>query len=351
MRSLCLAILTLCAASAAAQPTLQRDRAPQVPSSIRGFLDQLYSPDAKLRADAACEIGRRRHDAASAMPILLTMLHDDVVVQGIDCDMREWLRNNRALTPDMLKWSETSPAKEAAETLGEIGDAAVPGLLRALGNNDWRIRKFAAFGLGEAEPQLDRVKVVAALADRLTDSHPEVRDRSAWALGEIEDAGAVPALVRALRGDADRRVRLTSAWALGEIEDRSAVNGLVPALKDPDVELRKKVAWALGEIEDASAVAGLVQVLRNDADTTVRREAVWALGEIEDASAVSGLVAALRDPDVEIRKKVAWALGEIEDSSAVPGLVQALGDDADIGVRREAAWALGEIEVLARSTR
>ncbi len=192
---------------------MTRDRAPQVPESIRRYVDQLYSPDPKQRADAACEIGRRHYEAAAAIPVLLTMLHDDVVVSAIECDMRDSLRRNRPLTPEALKWSETSPAKEAADTLGEIGDAAVPGLLQALTNSDWRVRKFAAYGLGEAEPQVDRAKAVAALANRLTDSHPEVRDRSAWALGKLKMRPPSPALLRALRADTDRRVRLTSAWA------------------------------------------------------------------------------------------------------------------------------------------
>ena len=42
------------------------------------------------------------------------------------------------------KWMETSPAKEAAEALGDIGNAAVPGLLQSLAHSDWKTRKFAA---------------------------------------------------------------------------------------------------------------------------------------------------------------------------------------------------------------
>ena len=176
------------------------------------------------------------------------MLSDDVVVEALECHMSPWLRQQLRIGSDARNWSRSSPAKEAADTLGHIGDAAVPGLLTVLRHADWRTRKFAAYGLGEAEPSLDREKVIAALADRLTDDHADVRERSAWALGEIEDAAAVPAVLRALHSDRDRRVRVTAAWALGEIEDASAVNGLVSVLADPDVELRQKAVWALGEI-------------------------------------------------------------------------------------------------------
>jgi HEAT repeat protein len=337
----CFVATLVIAAAAAAQPTLPRDRMPAVPQSLRAFVDRLYSASPADRADAACEIGRRHRDAAATVPILLTMLHDDVVVPGIECNMRDWQRV--AVTPETRKWMATSPAKEAADTLGEIGDAAVPGLIRQLGHGDWRVRKFAAYGLGEAEPRMERTQAVTALGERLADANAEVRDQSAWALGEIEDAAAIPALGGALRQDSDPRVRRRAAWAMGEIEHASAVEALVSVMTDPDLELRKQAVWALGEIESGLAVDGLVQALA-DAEVSIRKQAAWALGEIEDAAAVPALVALLaRDADVTVRSQAAWALGEIESRAAVDGLIQAL-KDSDYRVRKQAAWALGEIE-------
>ncbi len=343
VRNVAIIGILMTSAVAAAQPTQPRDRVPAMPQSLRGFVDQLYSPDPVQRAEAACQLGRRHNDAAATIPVLLTMLHDDVLVRRIDCNMSDWMRRQANLSPETLKWMETSPAQEAAETLGEIGDAAVPGLIRGLQHADWRVRKFAAVGLGEAEPQLDRADAVAALADRLNDSNANVRDQSAWALGEIEDAAAVPALAEALQKDGERSVRLRAAWALGEIEHDSAVTALVATLKDPDLALKKQAVWALGEIESRLAVDGLVALL-TDADVTVRKQAAWALGEIEDAAAVSGLTAALgQDSEVSVRREAAWALGEIESRSAVEALIGAL-KDSSFEVRKTAAWALGEIE-------
>jgi len=341
MRLLCLAALTFCATSAAAQPTLAPDRAPAVPSEVRPFVERLYSAEANVRAEAACQLRKQHRDATAAIPILLSMLSDDVMVPAIECHMTQWLRRQLPISADARKWSETSPAKEAAETLGDIGDAAVPGLLEALRHADWRTRKFAAYGLGEAEPHFEQSKVIAALSDRLSDEHAEVRDRSAWALGEIEEPAAVPALIRALQRDGDRQVRATAAWALGEIEDPSAVQGLVSVLNDSDLEIRRKAAWALGEIEDTSAIAGLVSALK-DADVSVRKEAARALGEIEGTAAVPALVDALKDSDWHVRKMAAWALGEIEDASALNAL-QAARYDANVEVRRAVMDAIREL--------
>jgi HEAT repeat protein len=345
-RTVALLGILMTAAGAAAQPAMPRASAPAVPQPLRGFVDRLYSTDPVERAEAACQIGRRHRDAAPAIPILLTMLHDDAAVSRIECNMSDWMRRQANLSPDQLRWMETSPAKEAAETLGEIGDAAIPGLIRELQHADWKVRKFAAYGLGEAEPELERAQAVAALTERLVDSSADVREQSAWALGEIEDAAAVAALSEALQRDADRRVRLRAAWALGEIEHESAVPALVATLKDSDVSLRKEAAWALGEIESGLAVEGLVNALA-DADVIIRRQAAWALGEIEDAAAVGGLAAALAgDAEVAVRREAAWALGEIESRGAVQPLIQALKDPS-FEVRKTAAWALGEIEDVA----
>ncbi len=324
-----------------AQPTMPRNQVPADIGALRSLVDRLYSADAKERAEAACQIGRRREAAAAAIPVLLSMLSDDVTVPALECEMSPWLRRTLATSPDAVKWNATSPAKEAAEALGDIGNAAVPGLLQALAHSDWKTRKFAALGLGEVDHIEQLTTVVAALAVRLTDAHLEVRDQSAWALGEIEDATAVESLLNALH-DPEARVRTRVAWALGEIEDPSAVKGLVAALNDGDAAVREKAVWALGEIESPTAVEGLLPLL-SDADAKVRRQVAWALGEIESPFAVAGLVTALSDNDATVRRQVAWALGEIEDLQAVTALVGAL-KDADWQVRKTAAWALGEIE-------
>jgi HEAT repeat protein len=335
------ALLVLCGVSGIAQPTLPRSQAPEVSGSIRALVDQLYSADPKTRAEAACQLGRRHAEAASAIPILLSMLSDDVTVSALECELSSWLRRNVPVSPESRKWMETSPAQEAAEALGNIGNLAVPGLLQALTNADWKVRKFASIGLGEVNQIVELAKVIDALAERLSDSHVDVRDRSAWALGEIEDETAVEPLLKSLN-DSDSRVRARVVWALGEIEHPSAVNGLVTVLNDAEAAVREKAVWALGEIESELAVEGLLPLL-TDTDPKVRRHVAWALGEIESPAAVTALVQALADSDAEVRNQSAWALGEIEHPTAVEGLTGALRD-SDWRVRKMAAWALGEIE-------
>ena len=268
------------AGPAVAQPTLAKSQAGKMPDAIRPFVDQLYSADPRQRAEGACQLGERPEAAIVAIPILVSMLGDDVAVPAIECDMSPWLRRELTRSADARRWAETSPAKEAAEALGEIGDPAVPGLLQALRHADWKTRKFAAHAFGETDRITEVGTAVSALVATLRDGHAEVRDRAAWALGELEDPSAIPGLLTALK-DTDTELRSKAAWALGEIEDARAVQGLVQALKDSHWEVRKMAAWALGEIEDISAIEPL-QAARYDANVEVREAVVHALRELRD---------------------------------------------------------------------
>jgi HEAT repeat protein len=231
---------------------------------------------------------------------------------------------------ERLKDKNSDVRRNVAWALGEIGDArAVDALIKALKDEDSDVRKSVAWALGEIgwKPGNDEERVlyyiangdwdecvkmgsfaVEFLIERLKDKNSDVRRNVAWALGEIGDARAVDALIKALK---DRVIRIRVAEALGKIGDSRAVDALIEALRDWDEDVRKSVVWALGEIGDARAVDALIEALR-DWDEDVRKSVVWALGEIGDARAVDALIKALKDRVIRIR--VAEALGKIGDS-------------------------------------
>ena len=248
MRLLCLAVLTLCAATAEAQPTLARDRAPAVPNGIQDLRGSAVLNDPRARAEAACQLRKEHRDATAAIPILL-----------IDALGRRG-RGGARVSHEPLAAPATAHRSRRPELVAKL---AGQGSRR----HAWPHRRRRRAGLvdrvaacrlahaqvrgvrsGRGRAVLDREKVIAALADRLTDDHADVRERSAWALGEIEDAAAVPAVLRALHSDRgsprarDRRV--------GAGRNRGCVRGQWPGVRcspDPDVELRQKAVcgrWA-----------------------------------------------------------------------------------------------------------
>jgi HEAT repeat protein len=272
-----------CAAAAAAALGAIGDA-----TAVPGLLAALDDADAEVRraaVEALGEIG----DAA-AVPGLLAALGDaDEVREGLR--LRRWGRSAMR-QPCRAAGSAARCVVVGAcgngGALGEIGDqAAVPGLLRALGDAEWEVRWAAAKALGWIG---DAVAVPGLLA-ALRDANAYVRQAAAKALGQIGDAAAVPGLLAALR-DADAGVRQAAAAALGEI-GAPAVPGLLAALGDADADVRRAAAKALRNLLPTSpphdrvqrhawqkALAAMQRVARQQGDTdlltaVLERQAAW----------------------------------------------------------------------------
>lgn len=212
----------------------------------------------------------------------------------------------------------------------------VAALLRTLGDPVDRVRRDAAYALGN----LEAPTAVAGLARTVGgDRDAAVREMAAWALGQIESRAATAALGSAARGDSAEEVRATAVWALAQIEDPEAVPVLAAVLGDPAAAVRGRAAWALGAIGARPAPDALIGAL-GDSSPAVRLRAAWALGQIEDPAAVRGLVAALDDSDPDVRRAVFWAAARMPGDEAEPALLAAL-EHEDPEIRAMAARALG----------
>lgn len=165
------------------------------------------------------------------------------------------------------QWGE-----EAAGAPGVMKDPrTVEGLIIALKDKDWFVRRKAAEALKEKKDP----RVVEPLIAALKDKYWMVQKEAVEALGEIKDPRAVEPLIIALK-DENKDVRESAAWALGKIGAKRAVPALIEALKDEDERVRGRSADALGEIGDKRAVPALTKALQ-DENEDVRRNAETAL--------------------------------------------------------------------------
>lgn len=209
--------------------------------------------------------------------------------------------------------------KEAAEALGEIGDArAVKSLIRLLGDKDHIIyQRFDD----------DSVEISGSVQFAVAD-----------ALGKIGDKMAVPALIQALRSR-DFIATWSAVRALGNIGDVSAVDYLTEHLSSDEA------LEALTKIKDPKVVEVLIQKLKGGhGSANVQIAAARILGRIRDSKAVEPLIKALSDEYWEVRREAAWALGMIGDARAVEPLLRVRSDDEDGQVRSVAADALTQLE-------
>ncbi|NIN70594.1 MAG: hypothetical protein GTO46_01400 [Gemmatimonadetes bacterium] len=210
-----------------------------------------------------------------------------------------------------------------------------------LEDDDFRVRRYAAWALGELESDRGVMPLIQSLDDRDSD----VRLVAAWALGEIKDDMAVYPLIELLEDD-DPLVREMAVLALGEIEHHAAVQPLTEALRREE-RLREPVIWALGEIDTRDANRARNAAFADWGRGSWGNDEVWTgrLGSSEAralANDLDALTAALRDDDPRMRRSAAEWLGLRGDERAVDPLLDALRDP-EPAVRAMAIWALDEI--------
>ena len=245
--------------------------------------------------------------------------------------------------------------RDAAQALGEIGDAAaMEPLIGALKDPKRDVRDAAVVAIGELGGDPRAVEVVAG---NLQSGKSIERDEAASALGKMRHEAGMEYLLPALK-DQDFFVRRSAAVSLGQIGHPGAVEALSQTLKDEDKDVREAAASALGDIGTAAAVAPLVQSL-GDESAMVRYRAVESLGRIGGSGAVDALVGALKDrgwinppagkgnqpnEKVWVRQKAIEALAEIGDARSAAPIAEALNDKQE-RVRQAAQTALQRLGV------
>lgn len=241
-------------------------------------------------------------------------------------------------------------------TVGLAGCAGPPSVLpgpererKALSHDE--VEAVATLLRLEDHRQFDPV-AFEALADHAS---PEVRRRTAAAVGRIGDPAASPLLVRMLSRDPAPAVRADAAFGIGLLGDTSAVamDALRAAAPRDWVPVRAEettvvveVVAALGRLGTARARSEMVDVLRRvhpAADVHSRRIAGEALLGIWRVPAGAGrflsTVRFLDHSDPEIRWRAALAVVRLGEPEGAARLLPLLGDK-DHRVRALAARGL-----------
>jgi HEAT repeat protein len=153
----------------------------------------------------------------------------------------------------------------------------------------------------------------------LDDSDPEVR---ATALGALVRMGRVtPADAKVALEDPDPLVR-RRACELGAALPAAEFQGL---LADPDDLVVEAACYALGEVRDLPAVPALVRIATAHTDALCRESAVAALGAIGSPEGLPAILAAL-DDKAQIRRRAVIALAAIDSPDSEAALRRCLKD-------------------------
>ncbi len=140
------------------------------------------------------------------------------------------------------------------------------------------------------------------------ESDSKVRRLAAFGLGDAGDEKALAALIPAL-SDKDRSVRFQAIHGLAKIGGEEAAEALATALSDHDPAVRLQTVLALQRIGDVGTVGALTKVLGDDKDPVVRRVTVRTLERMGGDEAWWALFDATSDPNPTVRKAAATAIG------------------------------------------
>jgi HEAT repeat protein len=135
-----------------------------------------------------------------------------------------------------------------------------------------------------------------------------VRNNAIYYLGENKEKLAVPMLIELLNNDQPKEIRLNAIEALGKIEEAISVEALVALLNEEDKEIKMAAVEALGKIKDPKAVKPLINVLNNK---DIKITALWAIGNIGDKSAIPHLTKLFDDQDEYVRYNASQSLKKI----------------------------------------
>eukprot|EP00249_Psilotum_nudum_P013840 c24542_g1_i1 orf=354-1322(-) len=196
----------------------------------------------------------------------------------------------------------------------------------------------AAFALG----QMRDTQAIPALKTVLEDTksfHPIVRHEAAEALGAIGLPDCVSILMASLESDPAQEVRETCDLALQRIQEGQAILDDLQD-KSPFLSVDPAVAASLN-----ISIANLREVLLDEAQSMYNRyAALFALRNQGAEEATGAIIAALRAGSALLRHEVAYVLGQLQDKVAKDALAETLKDlNEHPMVRHEAAEALGSI--------
>lgn len=118
---------------------------------------------------------------------------------------------------------------------------------------------------GQPDKQVDDAVYEILSKALLEDPDEVVRETSAWALGQIVDQRGIRPLLTVMQNEQEtEKIRGLAAEGLGIIGGREAVQPLLAILQVHSATIRYDAAFALGDLGDLRAVPALLRLVASD---------------------------------------------------------------------------------------
>ena len=196
----------------------------------------------------------------------------------------------------------------------------------------------------ESEPESPE-KITQRLASLLHDPQPDVRRTASLSLGKIADPSSISYLVESL-SDPDEEVRQWSAWALGNMGDDLTEQSVVPLIRllaDPSDAVKQAAVLALSHTTLSKELIPVLLEAYSISTHSTRQALVLALSHFSIPASYELFLEASQSSDPFLRQAALAGLGELGDSRSLPVFRTRLLQDINVGVRAEAAYRLGKL--------
>ncbi len=319
---------------------------PALLQTIRAVAPADQGPPQLEAVTAIAKIGG--DDGARALTQITTAASPTAPTAVADAALLEaWRLGSRAPVTELVRYTDATAVTTRWHALYSLARLrAPPGaarLVRALGDQDDRIRTVAARGITRAlldSAKLDAQPVIDGLRLLLDDRDAHIRINALRAVASFRDSTLSPAVVR-LVADRDLGVEVQAETTLGVLRGAAAVAALRGRLTSSVFALKRQALIALAQADSPSGVA-VAATVASDADWRWRSVAAEAFGA---ARARDRLEAQLADPDGRVVAQALQALQRIQPTagpdSALRGRARSLLAHADPAVRSVAADILG----------
>lgn len=229
--------------------------------------------------------------------------------------------------PDLERALSSPDSEERRRAVGQLSsletEAAVPRVLAALGDDDWRVRKEATFA---ARAFLPAEPLLTALVGALATSDVGLCNAAVDVLGAA-GAAATPHLDAALRalGPDGRKLVVE---ALGRTRDGMALAPLEAALRDADTNVRQTAAESIAGLSGVApdTVERVLLSILADPDPIVRLSALSGLDGLGAIIPWDRLAPLLDDPT--LRPLALAAVARAGHAGAPAVLARALGSSS-----------------------
>jgi HEAT repeat protein len=250
-----------------------------------------------------------------------------------------------ALVELIERTEEEDLAIAAAQSLGQLGTAAIEALSSLLAKPEYRL--FAVRSLAH----IRRRETITLLLQVVNDRQSEIRATAIEALGSFHDERIPPILIEALT-DTASTVRKQAVIALGLRRDLcdklDLVNYLQPLLYDLDLEICRQSAIALSRIGSDRAAKVLWEVLQSSVtSTSFKLDLVRALSWIETERALDYLGQALTTENETICQEIVTVLGRVVEPRLKTKATQILLDFCNLDSDKQNQPQLKQVLALA----